>query len=189
MSAKGCRPTGNPKHQLGQGSAEPHAPYPSWCLGFPNRLRPHAGACLAPACLRQAFKASFDTPCGTSVKVIPEKEHPIKNLIRRQKIESTKDTKGTNKSMYCSCLSCFSWTILSGGFIIGNHLKALGSRLACLSRRVTPYSDQQGKRSPEQRGDQPEPSLIEGRRWIFQIGNLINAGPFFMQRRAFQYLP
>jgi len=44
--------------------------------------------------------------------VISEKEHPMKNLIRRKKIESTKDTKSTNKSKIRSCLSCFSWTIL-----------------------------------------------------------------------------
>jgi len=44
--------------------------------------------------------------------VIPDKEHPIKNLIRRQKIEST---KGTNKSMSCSC---FSWTILLVGSLL-----------------------------------------------------------------------
>jgi len=49
---------------------------------------------------------------GATHKVIPEKEHPIKNLIRRQKIESTKGTKSTNKSKIRSCLSCFSWTIL-----------------------------------------------------------------------------
>ena len=45
-------------------------------------------------------------------KVISEKEHPTNNLIRRQKTESTKGTKSTNKSMSCSCLSCFSWTML-----------------------------------------------------------------------------
>ncbi len=51
-------------------------------------------------------------------KVIPEKEHPIKNLIRKQKIESTKGTKSTNKSMSCSCLSCFSWTMLLVGSLL-----------------------------------------------------------------------
>ena len=51
-------------------------------------------------------------------KVIPEKEHPIKNLIRKQKTESTKGTKSTNKSMSCSCLSCFSWTMLLVGSLL-----------------------------------------------------------------------
>jgi len=46
------------------------------------------------------------------LKVIPKKEHPIKNLIRRKKTESTKDTKSTNKSKIRSCFSCLSWTIL-----------------------------------------------------------------------------
>ncbi|MCX7108773.1 MAG: hypothetical protein NTX45_01340 [Proteobacteria bacterium] len=55
-------------------------------------------------------------------KVIPEKEHPIKNLIRRKKIESTKDTKSTSKSKVRSCLSCFSWTIL----LVGSLLETVG---------------------------------------------------------------
>ena len=52
------------------------------------------------------------------LKVIPKKEHPMKNLIRRKEIESTKDTKSTNKSKIRSCLSCFSWTILLVGSLL-----------------------------------------------------------------------
>jgi len=58
------------------------------------------------------YKLSFILASIKSLKVIPKKEHPIKNLIRRKKTESTKDTKSTNKSKIRSCFSCLSWTIL-----------------------------------------------------------------------------
>ena len=57
-------------------------------------------------------KDRLDRASAGRGKVIPKKEHPIKNLIRRKKTESTKDTKSTNKSKIRSCFSCLSWTIL-----------------------------------------------------------------------------
>lgn len=37
---------GTPSTRLGMGPTEPQAKYPSGCLGFPNRLRLHAGSSL-----------------------------------------------------------------------------------------------------------------------------------------------
>ncbi len=35
---------GTPSTSLGMGHGVPPTQCPSWCLGFPNRLRPHVGA-------------------------------------------------------------------------------------------------------------------------------------------------
>ena len=55
-------------------------------------------------------------------KVISEKVYPIKNLIRRQKIQSTKGTKNTNKKHVLFVpFVCFVDNAF-GRFIIVDHL-------------------------------------------------------------------
>ena len=68
---------------------------------------------------------------------LPVRLFPIMNPPKES---STKDTKSTNESCFCSCFSCLSWTlffptdqILDGMFFLRNHLS-----VASLRRCVRP---------------------------------------------------